>query len=116
MDKAQDFFEMYRTHPLVNSILTSLHLNHPRSRLRNFALTILALLSVYSLYHIYPFSDRLSFAPHEDVPFEVWEQRAEEVKKAFLHGFHGYEAHAVGHDELLPISGSHKDPYVRILS
>lgn len=33
-----------------------------------------------------------------------WRPRAERVKEAFLHAYHGYEAHALPMDELLPLT------------
>jgi hypothetical protein len=38
--------------------------------------------------------------------------RRQEVKKAFLHGWKGYKEHAWLHDEIMPVSGGHKDNYV----
>ncbi|CAG8959476.1 hypothetical protein HYFRA_00001374 [Hymenoscyphus fraxineus] len=38
--------------------------------------------------------------------------RQQKVKEAFLHAWKGYKDHAWLHDELLPISGGKKDPYV----
>ncbi|KAG1470094.1 hypothetical protein G6F56_002881 [Rhizopus delemar] len=39
------------------------------------------------------------------------ESRAEAVKKAFLHGWTGYKTHALGHDELNPVSVKPEDPF-----
>lgn len=33
-----------------------------------------------------------------------WAERAERVKEAFVHAYHGYEEHAFPKDELLPLS------------
>lgn len=33
-----------------------------------------------------------------------WTERAERVKEAFVHAYHGYEEHAFPKDELLPLS------------
>ena len=44
-----------------------------------------------------------------DVPPEVWEERAEQVKEAFLFAYHAYERLAMPHDELRPVSGGHVD-------
>ena len=35
---------------------------------------------------------------------EEWAARAEKVKEAFLHAYHGYEKYASPNDELLPLS------------
>ncbi|CAK5267461.1 unnamed protein product [Mycena citricolor] len=42
---------------------------------------------------------------------QVWDERALQVKAAFLHAYHGYELFAEGHDELAPLSSGHKDPF-----
>ncbi len=34
----------------------------------------------------------------------IWDSRAEAVKTMYLHAYHGYLKHAMGHDELLPLS------------
>ena len=34
----------------------------------------------------------------------MWAERAERIKEAFLHAYHGYEQHASPKDELLPLS------------
>lgn len=39
-------------------------------------------------------------------------QRREEVKDAFKHAWKGYKKHAWLHDEVMPLSGGHKDPFV----
>ncbi|KAI9254303.1 glycoside hydrolase [Sporodiniella umbellata] len=39
------------------------------------------------------------------------EARAEAVRNAFLHGWTGYKTHALGHDELNPISVKPEDPF-----
>ncbi|KFZ10183.1 hypothetical protein V502_08272 [Pseudogymnoascus sp. VKM F-4520 (FW-2644)] len=38
-------------------------------------------------------------------------QRREEVKDAFKHAWKGYKKHAWLHDEVMPLSGGHKDPF-----
>ena len=39
-------------------------------------------------------------------------KRREEVKDAFKHAWKGYKKHAWLHDEVMPLSGGHKDPFV----
>jgi mannosyl-oligosaccharide alpha-1,2-mannosidase len=39
-------------------------------------------------------------------------QRQEQVKNAFRHAWKGYKEHAWLHDEVMPLSGGHKDPFV----
>jgi hypothetical protein len=43
---------------------------------------------------------------------DVWVQRAEAVRGAFLEAYNGYVEHAAGHDELLPLSKAPTDKYV----
>jgi len=38
--------------------------------------------------------------------------RQEEVKDAFRHAWKGYKEHAWLHDEVMPLSGGHRDPFV----
>ncbi|PFH51966.1 glycoside hydrolase family 47 protein [Amanita thiersii Skay4041] len=42
----------------------------------------------------------------QDAPPHVWANRATQVKQAFLHAYHGYEAYAAPFDELRPLSNS----------
>ncbi|EPQ56632.1 glycoside hydrolase family 47 protein [Gloeophyllum trabeum ATCC 11539] len=44
-------------------------------------------------------------------PPAVWEARAEQVKQAFVHAYHGYEEHAAPHDELLPATAGSVDNF-----
>ena len=50
--------------------------------------------------------------PEGEVEFDVpdrnvnWAARANAVKQAFVHAYHGYEAHAFPEDELLPLTNS----------
>ena len=41
--------------------------------------------------------------PRVTTPDE-WMSRAEQVKQAFAHAYHGYETHAFPHDELKPLT------------
>ena len=45
---------------------------------------------------------------HDDT---LWSIRADQVKDAFRHAYAGYREHALTHDELTPVSGSHRDRY-----
>jgi len=71
------------------------------------------LVSVFFLYGIawvaYP--SALSGLPYRLRPSEpqppsspVWDERAEAVKQAFIHAYHGYEKYAFGKDEIRPLS------------
>lgn len=52
------------------------------------------------------------FAFPTNTPTKVWSQRAEHVKTAFLHAYHGYEQIAAPHDELTPLSSGFSDECV----
>ena len=54
---------------------------------------------------------RSSLIEFDDVPIDVWETRAKDVKEAFLHAYHGYEKYAAPSDELLPLSDSRVNKY-----
>ena len=42
----------------------------------------------------------------------IWQERAEQVKEAFIRGFSAYERIAYPHDELRPLTNGTKDEYV----
>jgi hypothetical protein len=50
--------------------------------------------------------------PEEEVEFDVpdrgvdWAARADAVKQAFAHAYHGYETYAFPEDELLPLTNT----------
>ncbi|KAK7024934.1 alpha-1,2-mannosidase [Favolaschia claudopus] len=46
-----------------------------------------------------------------NTPPKGWVQRAERVKSAFLHAYHGYEQFAAPHDELLSLSNGSANPF-----
>lgn len=48
----------------------------------------------------------------ELAPPHVWKGRADRVKEAFLHAYHGYEHYAFPHDELRPLSNRDRDKFV----
>jgi Glycosyl hydrolase family 47. len=48
---------------------------------------------------------RVRFTDPDDlVPSLVWKERAERVRQAFAHAYHGYEQYAMPRDELRPIT------------
>jgi hypothetical protein len=49
------------------------------------------------------------YSPIEDVPVHVWENRAQQVKRAFTHAYSGYRDYAAPHDELLPKTNGSAD-------
>lgn len=59
-----------------------------------------------------PFRIQASLPPEPPAAKPIRLARRAAVKTAFLHAWNGYTAHAWLHDELLPLSGGFKDPYV----
>jgi len=62
------------------------------------------LVTLYRAYMPYPWPTRTE----EEVlgPHVNWAARANAVKQAFVHAYHGYEAHAFPEDELLPLTNT----------
>ncbi|KAI0664372.1 seven-hairpin glycosidase [Cubamyces menziesii] len=107
-------------------MLTHLHacLQYRRSRpVRYVVAAFTAIFVVSTLYYLeiphHPegFQDELrEHLPHWPLPIPisggsesktsppVWEERAAQVKQAFLHAYRGYLQHANGYDELRPLS------------
>lgn len=74
---------------------------------RNLIYAAIASLFLTVIYYNGALSPSLiSSVQFNDVPVDVWETRAKEVKDAFLHAYHGYEKYAAPFDELLPVSDS----------
>lgn len=77
--------------------------------IRHVAFVLAFSVALWTLYHSYLKTGETLF-PQEHVFFEppdtpeIWADRATQVKKAFLHAYHGYERHAFPHDELRPLS------------
>lgn len=44
----------------------------------------------------------------------IWEERAENVRNSFIHGYNGYRQHAVLYDVLSPVTGGRANKYVFI--
>ncbi|KAG6821472.1 hypothetical protein H0H93_010196 [Arthromyces matolae] len=44
-------------------------------------------------------------------PPQAWEETAAQVRRAFLHAYHGYERYAAPHDELLPLTDNMSDTF-----
>ena len=59
------------------------------------------LITLYRTYMPYPLPGEELLSPHVN-----WVARANAVKRAFVHAYHGYEAHAFPEDELLPLTNS----------
>ena len=64
------------------------------------------LITLYRAYTLPPYS--WPTHPEEDDPdrHADWAARANAVKQAFAHAYHGYETHAFPEDELLPLTNS----------
>ena len=74
---------------------------------RNYLVLAIALsflITIYRAYMPHPWLMR----PEEEVlgPHVNWAARANAVKQAFVHAYHGYETHAFPEDELLPLTNS----------
>ncbi|KAK2463622.1 hypothetical protein APHAL10511_004373 [Amanita phalloides] len=77
----------------------------PRPLFRYLLSAALFSLLLIFLYHNRTLFPRQSSLTQDD-PADVWEQRAAQVKHAFLHAYSGYEKYAAPFDELLPLSNS----------
>jgi len=74
---------------------------------RNYLVLAIGLSFLITLYQVYmphPWVMR----PGEEIlgPHVNWAARANAVKQAFVHAYHGYETHAFPDDELLPLTNS----------
>lgn len=58
------------------------------------------------------FHIQFEFGEEKSAAKKIRLDRQQKVREAFLHAWKGYKDHAWLHDELLPISGGKKDPYV----
>ncbi len=47
--------------------------------------------------------DQVFDTPASQLPDRTWDERASRVRTAFKHAYHGYELHAMPHDELKPL-------------
>ncbi|KAJ6620664.1 glycoside hydrolase family 47 protein [Mycena sp. CBHHK59/15] len=84
-------------------------------RHRPFLYAGILILAVFVLFHSARRPDSLSLTGKHilptNTPKKVWDQRAEQVKRAFIHAYRGYEQYAAPHDELTPISSGFSDPF-----
>ncbi|KZT07477.1 glycoside hydrolase family 47 protein [Laetiporus sulphureus 93-53] len=99
---------------MLSSVLDSFKYRRVHSRHLGFAaFACLVILTLY--YFTLPRHDKS--AVHYRSPFvsntsrEEWRQRAEQVKQAFRHAYSGYEKHAWGYDELLPLTNGSKNNF-----
>src|SRR5215471_18672452 len=87
---------------------------HKRISYRFLVLSAATFLTLYTFYwsnikRSLPFSER---PPSRPTPPEVWADRADKVRSAFIHAYRGYERYAAPHDELRPVSNRVSDRYV----
>jgi mannosyl-oligosaccharide alpha-1,2-mannosidase len=82
---------------------------------RNCVLLAVAFGFLITLYRTYMLPSRpWLIHPEEEDEFDVpgrhvnWAARANAVKQAFVHAYHGYETYAFPEDELLPLTNSSK--------
>jgi mannosyl-oligosaccharide alpha-1,2-mannosidase len=59
-----------------------------------------------------PFRIQAKFGTETAAAKGIRLERQKEVKETFVHAWDGYKKHAWLHDEVLPISGGNKDPFV----
>jgi len=59
-----------------------------------------------------PFRIQAKFGTETAAAKDIRLERQKEVKEAFVHAWEGYKEHAWLHDEVLPLSGGHIDPFV----
>ncbi|KAG6869223.1 hypothetical protein C0993_009086 [Termitomyces sp. T159_Od127] len=86
-----------------------------RPLFRNTLYGFLVLLCIYLLNRARP-SDAGSIPSSESDklvirPPQAWEETAAQVRRAFLHAYHGYERYAAPHDQLLPLSNNYSDEF-----
>lgn len=97
----------------LRKAISRMFLRHKRLTIRHVAFFSSIFLALCVLYYTFSpwgstdmhFPQRV-YSPPINVPPEVWENRASEIKKAFLHAYHGYERYASPHDELKPVSNT----------
>ncbi|GAM39600.1 hypothetical protein TCE0_034r11284 [Talaromyces pinophilus] len=91
---------------------TSLFLGQKRIRFLVIAAVVLVFILFVSHINENRYRIQASFRSETKIAESVRLQRRAEVKAAFLHAWKGYKEKAWLHDELLPVSGGHKDPFV----
>ncbi|KAK7056258.1 hypothetical protein VNI00_002811 [Paramarasmius palmivorus] len=112
MSKLDHIIEMYRSHPISLSIRSLRH----RPYFRHGVYAFVGFVALVFLWSLYPRRDSLILPPEveTDIPEvspEVWEERAQRVKQAYIHAYSGYERLASPHDELRPVSGGYVDNF-----
>lgn len=90
----------------------SLFWGQRRTRFLIIAAVVLSFIFFFSHTDGDRYRIQASFRSETRIAKSVRLQRRAEVKEAFIHAWEGYKKKAWLHDELLPISGGHKDPFV----
>lgn len=63
--------------------------------------------------HLRPYPPPRPQPKHDARPHDIG-FKANSVRDAFVHAWEGYQKNAMGHDELLPVSGGNTDQYTTI--
>jgi mannosyl-oligosaccharide alpha-1,2-mannosidase len=96
----------------------SLRILPQQARIRYLILAIIALVLFFSFSSDKlpagngPYRIQASFPAESAAAKSVRLHRRERVKDAFRHAWKGYKEHAWLHDEVMPLSGGNKDPFV----
>jgi len=86
---------------------------HTKLIYRTLFYSTLVSIVLYGLIYVFaPQSGMMSLLPlswqlgrpTETTPAELWAERQQQVKKAFVHAYHGYETYAAPMDELRPLA------------
>ena len=77
--------------------------------IRNLCYIATISLLLYGLFFIAATKEPTDYLPDYLKPKvhqrpSIWPRRADSVKAAFVHAYHGYEKYAAPHDELRPIT------------
>jgi hypothetical protein len=106
--------DLPRVYPLAQLLV---FLRHKGITARHIAFGAGVLFFLWASYHTFFSPQSLSFpseiyvAPATPTTPEEWRYRAEQVKAAFIHAYHGYELHAWKSDELRPMSSTAQNKY-----
>jgi hypothetical protein len=92
-------------------------LRHRGITTRHLAFASAVALFLWASYHTVFSPHSLAFPERIYAPVtpnttpEEWRNRAEQVKAAFVHAYHGYEEHAWRWDELRPMTNQSQNKY-----
>jgi mannosyl-oligosaccharide alpha-1,2-mannosidase len=106
---------------MSNKVLRSLGFRRPlsfRSTQARSRFLILALVAALFLFYSVPSSNngqsriQAAFPTEPTAAKSIRLRRQDQIRDAFKHAWRGYEEHAWLHDEVMPLSGGHKDTFV----